>query len=431
MHYDGYLDVNDGWRVSGWAYDARSPNDPVEIAYEVSTGETGIVSAADFRPDLLQHGLGNGRHAFSFELPIAPERKEAVTVSARIKGTDFVLKGSPMRKQPPLTVALIAGDIVNNCNLRCPFCVVDYSNIRGLKLMAEDTFEKMFDLLPGLPRGNFWLSCLHEPTMHPKFIDFIEKVPRELRDRISFTTNLSRRLPDDFFPRLANSGIHSIRISYDSRNPELFAELRSGAKYPLFESNVARLVEQLERSANRPHLRFITMAFRENQGEIRDLILHCREKLQADSHEIRFMFYLPHLARWGKEHILADSEWTTLERSLLPLKSSHNLDIMGPYEGVRDQFEAAQGLESYVARETAFGGAGDAMDQPIPAPQEVAPHIPDDALRLRMRWDGLLGMDNCPEDIFGVNVKHLPSPSDYFYRLRMQAKLARAAAPCA
>ena len=30
---------------------------------------------------------------------------------------------------PPSMIEYIAADIVNNCNLRCPFCLVDYEKV--------------------------------------------------------------------------------------------------------------------------------------------------------------------------------------------------------------------------------------------------------------------------------------------------------------
>jgi hypothetical protein len=59
-------------------------------------------------------------------------------------------------------------------NLRCPFCIVDYANVKGLRLMTRETFARAIELLPMMSPGCFWLSCLHEPTLHPQFIEFID-----------------------------------------------------------------------------------------------------------------------------------------------------------------------------------------------------------------------------------------------------------------
>jgi molybdenum cofactor biosynthesis enzyme MoaA len=424
MLYDGYLDATDGWMAYGWAIDRDRPNEPVVVEYQLSSGYVGHVTADEFRADLLQNGVGDGRHAFALQLPLGHAGRGEYLISARIKGTSYELKGSPMRGQPRDVVGLVAGDIVNNCNLRCPFCVVDYSNIRGLKLMSPETFAHAAALMSVIPPGNFWLSCLHEPTLHPQLIEFIEGLPTAHRDRLSFTTNLSKRLPDGWLDRLANSGINHIRVSFDSRRPEIFSELRKGARYEMFEANLAQLTTGLRLSRQRPRLHFITMAFRENAAEIPDLIRYCHDELGGDSHEVRFMFYLPHLAHWGKEHILTTEEWARLETALAPLQGTMNLNVCGPIKGTREQFEHEQGLNEYIARENSFGTSEDTAKLPVPDPEEIGRQLPDEPIRLRLRWDGLLALDSYPEAFFQVNIGRIDDPIAYFERMRAAAKQA-------
>src|SRR5262249_8137677 len=159
-----------------------------------------------------------------------------------------------------------------------------------------DTFDKVLQLLPLTSMGGAWLSCLHEPILHTQFIDFIEAVPDCYRDRISFTTSLSKRLEGNVLERLANSGVYQIRESLDTRQPELFAELRKKGKYEIFEQNLLGLSGALRASERRPFLHFITVVFKDNYGEIVDLV-RLGKKLGADSHEIRYVYYAPHLAR--------------------------------------------------------------------------------------------------------------------------------------
>lgn len=420
MYYDGYLDGNDGWSVSGWAFDCRRPNEPVEIEYSFSTGQSGTVAASAFRADLQQHGIGDGRHAFSISFPDGGMFRE-LTITARVKGTDFVLKHSPMPRQRPPSVTLIAGDIVNNCNLRCPFCMVDYANIRGLKLMSEESFRKVLELLPGMPEGSFWLSCLHEPTLHPKFVDFIEMVPLEYRNRLSFTTNLSRRMPPGALKRLAESNVHSIRISFDSREPEVFELLRKGAKYEIFEQNLTELTQALQAQGKaRPHLRFITMGFQRNVADLPAFVTYCRERYGANSHEVRFMYYLPHLAEWGKENVLSREQWSALETALEPLRNGYEIEIAGPFPGMREQFEGPVATD-FIRREHAFGNDDDAVGRPAPDPVAVGRQLKNEGVRLRLRWDGLVALDAYPEDLFYTNIRQIGDPRAYFHQMRRAA----------
>jgi len=417
MPYIGFLDTNDGWTALGWAFDSERPDEPVEVEFMLGNEHVATLKADEFRADLQQGGLGDGRHAFRFRFPL---EANGAALTARIKSTGFVLSGSPMRRQQRESIAQVAGDIVNQCNLRCPFCIVDYTNVKKLSLMTRETFSRALELLPMTkPGGNFWLSCLHEPTMHPQFIDFIEAVPDAYRDRISFTTNLSRRLSDQFLERLANSGIYSIRVSFDSKQPDVFAELRKKGKYQVFEHNLKRLSAALQASRRRPLLHFITMALKDNYRDVADVIRFGRE-LGGDSHEVRYIYYEPHLASWGKDHILDATEWEELERSLAPL-ASPNLAICGPAGATRERFEEEQGLSDYVPRPNHYGGSEDPSALLVPEPVAIGPFLPDEGLRLQLRWDGVMVEEKVPEHVFRVNINKLEKPARYFESLRHAA----------
>src|SRR6185437_1414036 len=100
---------------------------------------------------------------------------------------------SPMRVRTT-PIETLAGDVVDNCNLRCPFCIFDYSNMRGLRQMTPETYQKLIKLMPLVADGGVWLSCLHEPTLHSRLTERINETPSHLRRKLSFTTNLCKRL---------------------------------------------------------------------------------------------------------------------------------------------------------------------------------------------------------------------------------------------
>jgi len=422
MSYTGCLDMNDGWTVEGWAFDARRPCEPVEVEFMLSSGVLGTVVADVFRRDLEQSKFGNGRHAFRFVLPALSLGGDNEQITARVKGSDFVLDGSPMLRNPRRSISLVAADIVNNCNLRCPFCLVDYANVRGLKLMSWETYRRALELLPQMPRGGFWLSCLHEPTLHPQFVEMLEAVPDCFRDRISFTTNLSKRLSDDTLERIANSGVNHIRVSFDSREPNIFAELRKGAKFEIFEQNLSRLTAFMRVSPRRPWLHLITMALKENYLDIPALVRHGRDNFGANSHEVRFPYYLPHIARWGSEHMLAPNEWAELEQALVPLATFTELIVAGPPPGVYEDFEHQPGLDDYTSPESPFGGSDDATKIAVPDPVQIGRQLPDEALRLRMRWDGVTTLEQQPDHVFRINLNLLDNAVKYFDALRIESK---------
>ena len=319
-------------------------------------------------------------------------------------------------------IALVAGDIVNNCNLRCPFCLVDYTNIRRLSLMPVDLFRRTIEFLPHVARGHMWLSCLHEPTLHPQFIDIIESVPAELRDRISFTTNFARRLSDEVLERLAASGVAQVRVSFDTDDPALFRALRVGARWEVFEDNLKRFRAILAKHPSRPSLHFITMAFRDNAEEVPGLVQRGVEIYGGDTHEVRFIYYFPHVAEWGEDHVLSLEGWQRIEDALAPEVASQRVALSGPQAGVWDDFKEKRGLAEYVHTETSFGAANNAMDDAVPSPAEVAKLMPDEALRLRLRWDGLMIIEQIPEHLCRFNLAKIPKPAEFFLEIRDRAR---------
>src|SRR3546814_17636103 len=102
-----------------------------------------------------------------------------------------------------------------NCNLRCPFCLVDYTNIRTTNRMSEETFRKWIQIMPIVQDGSFFISCLHEATLHPRLYDFIDLIPDQLRKKVFFTSNLCKPLTDTEIESMARSDIHPLNISLD------------------------------------------------------------------------------------------------------------------------------------------------------------------------------------------------------------------------
>jgi wyosine [tRNA(Phe)-imidazoG37] synthetase (radical SAM superfamily) len=359
--------------------------------------------------------VGEGRHGFA--VPVSVGAARGGVVSARIRGTGYSLQNGPLTIKPPQVLGLVAGDIVNNCNLRCPFCVVDYTNIRGVKQMPDEVFANSARLLPLVPPGHFWMSCLHEPTLHPRFLDYIESIDRPLRDRISFTTNLSKRFTDDTIERLAASEVHSIRVSFDSMRDEVFGRLRKGARYEVFSENLKKLTSLLKAAPRRPKLHLITMAFRENASEVPEIIRFGKEVLGADSHEVRFLYYVQHLHDWGAQHMLSDAEWIALEESLVPLRDKNVLTVCGPLPGTREQFQAAAPADLYSPADNAFGSPDSAAGK-LPPPETVGANLPDEPIRLRLRWDGLIMIEGLTEEQFRANVRDIDDPFRYFHAIR-------------
>jgi len=314
-------------------------------------------------------------------------------------GADALRAASPAA---PL-FGYIAADIVNNCNLRCPFCLVDYDRVHDKQLMQEATFRSLLRLAPAVPEAGFWLSCLHEPTLHPRLAEYLSWIPEDQRRKFWFTTNLARPLPDALVAAIAGSGIHHINISLDTFDPELFAVLRKHGRVAVFRNNLERLIEQIRRTPGAPALRYITMAFRSNLQEIPELVRWMSESGDASEMEVRYTFNTANITDdFRRAHFLRPEDWPVLRASLDALNLP-NCILGEPPPGYFDQvepYQPANWFDDYVPRE----------DWPAPAPVFAKP------LQLRARSDGRLHLSGA-EHTFVVKVTDLDDPIEYFRAL--------------
>jgi hypothetical protein len=197
--FQGYIDERSTHHVAGWVRNLSDPAERVdfEVVLPRPDGERVIHSgrADSFSHVLVQVGVGDGFYSFYvlFQTPLSEPERDRLFV--RPAGTSHRLELAPALRTEFEPISHVALDIVNNCNLRCPFCVYDYGSTRATKFMSDETFEAALRLIPYVTDGNFWLSCLHEATLHPRLLDFIAKVPVEYRRKLFYTTNLAKRMP--------------------------------------------------------------------------------------------------------------------------------------------------------------------------------------------------------------------------------------------
>lgn len=87
-------DVREG-TAYGWAWVASMGNKPVTVQI-LANGKIVAQGLADMeRGDLASAGIGNGKHAFAIRLPKKLFTGKHYELKIMIKGTRFLLEGSP------------------------------------------------------------------------------------------------------------------------------------------------------------------------------------------------------------------------------------------------------------------------------------------------------------------------------------------------
>jgi Spherulation-specific family 4 len=93
--FQGYLDVADCAFISGWAWDRTLPNDPINVAIYDNCELLAVVPANEFRQDLLNAGIGNGKHGFIFTVPASLRDRMTHSISVQVGTSAFRLINSP------------------------------------------------------------------------------------------------------------------------------------------------------------------------------------------------------------------------------------------------------------------------------------------------------------------------------------------------
>jgi len=301
-----------------------------------------------------------------------------VRVFVRVTGASHVLESAPELLTRFEPIHYVAMDIVNNCNLRCPFCLYDYSNRHKTEFMTEATFRSAIRLLPYVSKGSMWLSCFHEATLHPQLMEFIEMVPREYRHKIFFTTNLAKRMPREYFVALAQSGISHINISVESLDAPVYETLRKGARFSIFRENWDSLLEVLNNTENPIGLRYVVMAYRSNLNEIpalTDMLLREKRGRQVEIRHTFDGYQIPENFR--DEEFLRTGQWAWLEDALR-LHDKDRVLLIQPPDG--KGFDAAPGEIASPQPPT----RGETHDVHCANGQVPRPFM------LRIAWDGTL-----------------------------------------
>ena len=91
----GHLDVARRDVVGGWAWDAQRPHAPVALEILNNGAVVARVTASDYRMDLENAGVGDGRHGFLWRIPggLPPHQRHVIQV--RRAGDDAELGQSP------------------------------------------------------------------------------------------------------------------------------------------------------------------------------------------------------------------------------------------------------------------------------------------------------------------------------------------------
>lgn len=95
--FTGYLDDCDQNKITGWIIEVKKPNRPVIVNVFVDGNFFISTTANIFRQDLLDGGIGEGKHSFEIDVPALLLDGLEHLIEIKEKGNNFVLAGSPKK----------------------------------------------------------------------------------------------------------------------------------------------------------------------------------------------------------------------------------------------------------------------------------------------------------------------------------------------
>jgi hypothetical protein len=93
--YQGSFESIDCHTITGWAWDSSQPNTPISVDIYDGFQKIAIVRADQYRQDLANAGIGNGKHGFTFTVPSGLRNGQNHSVSITYGGLHEPLNLSP------------------------------------------------------------------------------------------------------------------------------------------------------------------------------------------------------------------------------------------------------------------------------------------------------------------------------------------------
>jgi len=256
---------------------------------------------------------------------------------------------------------------------------------------------------------------VHEPTLHPELIRFVEKVPAEYRKKVFFTSNIAKRMPPGFFAWLAGCGISHINISIESLVPEIYERFRKGARYRIFRENWDSLIEAMADHRSPTPLHYIAMVYRSNFREIPSLVRYLLDERRAAQVQLRYTFTPPHIAQDFRDAEFLDRDGWLWLRDALAHFPAEKVSLITPPGLQADTPKLAIELPESLTPKGQL------------KPHAAVRHFLPARYQSSLSWDGTLKINRywahpyeegrARELVTQVNVKDIPDPAGFLANL--------------
>lgn len=147
-------------------------------------------------------------------------------------------------------------ELTNLCNFKCCFCPTGTKSMQRIKgFMPDAVIEALLSSIKKYHIAGVRFIRWGEPTMHPKYIETIEKV-KDAGAAVHINTNGSL-LDEAQIKKLIDMGLDSIKFSFQGADEGTYNEMREGGDYNRLLETV-RLMYRLRGDRPYPYIQIST-----------------------------------------------------------------------------------------------------------------------------------------------------------------------------
>jgi radical SAM protein with 4Fe4S-binding SPASM domain len=170
-------------------------------------------------------------------------------------------------------------ELNNNCNFRCPMCILSIENKPKAEYFPEELYKKIISegVKKGLRAIDF--SYVNEPLIRKDLPDLIAYARDEGILDMAFNTNV-QLLTESYAERLLESGLTRIQFSIDAHSSEIFDKVRVGGNFDKVVQNTLKFLELKEKHNKKgimTAVSFVKMSV--NEHEWNDFVAFWKDKV--------------------------------------------------------------------------------------------------------------------------------------------------------
>lgn len=157
-------------------------------------------------------------------------------------------------------------ELTNTCNFRCCFCPTGTNSMTRMKgFMSDDVIDALVDNIKKFAIPGVRFIRWGEPTLHPKYIEVIEKV--HSAGALTHINTNGFTLDEKAISQLLAVPLDSIKFSFQGADEGTYNEMREGGDYNRL-LKIVRLMHSLRGNSALPYIQISTTLTGETAEQI-------------------------------------------------------------------------------------------------------------------------------------------------------------------